>query len=127
LAKADRPLILIVEDDPEISRILQFALGENGYRISIARDGDHAMGECLTEDPALILLDLHLPMVNGAEFLRRYRAGGFGHAKVVALSGVGRGDPLAAQVEVDEFVGKPFDIDQVARIVRRLLESADTA
>jgi CheY-like chemotaxis protein len=87
--------ILFVEDDQTTVRVLQFALGQNGYRVAAA---------------------------NGPEFLDRYRTSG-GRAKVIAISGSTHSDPMTQGLRVDEFIGKPFDIEHVVRSVRRFAYS----
>lgn len=113
--------ILIVEDDREVSRLVQVALDDDGYRVAAADDGEHALGECAIEDPALILLDLHLPGMDGAEFLQAYRARPQAQAKVVVISGATNAAEFARQVVADAFMGKPFDVEILLRTVRRLL------
>lgn len=109
--------ILVVEDDPAITASVVSALGEDGYLIVSASTGEIALGECVVADPDIILLDLHLPGMDGPEFLRHYRARG-GRARVIAVSGVTDSDPLTWGLDVDEFIGKPFDVEQLLRAVR---------
>jgi len=111
--------ILIVEDDDTTVRVLQYALGENGYQVASAASGQLALGEIQIREPDVILLDLYLrDDMNGPEFLERYRRSG-GRAKVIAISGATRSDPMTQELRVDEFIGKPFDIDHVVSSVRR--------
>jgi two-component system, OmpR family, response regulator len=112
--------ILIVEDDDGTVRTLQYALGNNGYQVATAASGHLALGEVQMRDPDVILLDLYLRGgMNGAEFLDSYRSSG-GRARVIAISGATHSDPMTQGLRVDEFIGKPFDIDHVVRSVRRL-------
>jgi CheY-like chemotaxis protein len=111
--------VLIVEDDDATVRTLQFALGNNGYQVVSAPSGHLALGEVQTREPDVILLDLYLRGgMNGPEFLDLYRRGG-GHAKVIAISGATHADPMTQGLRVDEFVGKPFDIERLLHSVRR--------
>jgi CheY-like chemotaxis protein len=111
--------ILVVEDDAEAVRMLGFALRESGYEVASAATGYLALGEVAKRDPDLILLDLYLSGgMNGGEFLDRYRRSG-GRAKVIVISGAARADPIARDLVVDEFVGKPFDLDRLLESVRR--------
>jgi DNA-binding response OmpR family regulator len=112
--------ILIVEDDGGTVRTLEYALGNNGYQVATAASGHLALGEVQIRDPDVILLDLYLRGgMNGAEFLDTYRRSG-GRARVIAISGATRSDPMTQGLRVDEFIGKPFDIEHVVRSVRRL-------
>ena len=100
-------------------RMLAFALRENGYEVAEAATGYVALGEVAKRDPDLILLDLFLSGgMNGREFLDQYRSSG-GHAKVIVISGATRGDPITKDLVVEEFLGKPFDLDRLLQSVRR--------
>jgi DNA-binding response OmpR family regulator len=111
--------VLIVEDDDATVRTLQFALGNGGYQVATAPSGHLALGEALVREPDVILLDLYLRGgMNGPEFLDLYRRGG-GNAKVIAISGATHSDPMTHGLRVDEFVGKPFDIERLMHSVRR--------
>ncbi len=69
-----RPLALIVEDERDISIIFARALEAAGFKTEIARAGDVAVEWLATRTPAVVILDLNLPRVPGAEILRRIRA-----------------------------------------------------
>ena len=115
--------ILIVEDDEATVRTLQFALGQNGYQVASAPSGHLALGEVQIREPDVILLDLYLRGgMNGPDFLNQYRSSG-GRAKVIAISGSTHSDPLTQNLRVDEFIGKPFDIEHVVRSVRKFAYS----
>jgi len=111
--------ILLVEDDAEARRMLTFALRQDGYEVAEAATGFLAQEEVARRDPDVILLDLYLSAVmNGGEFLALYRRGG-GRAKIIVISGAARGDLIARDLVVDEFMGKPFDLELLLRAVRR--------
>jgi DNA-binding response OmpR family regulator len=111
--------ILIVEDDDSTVRVLQYALGESGYQVVAAPSAYLALGEVQIREPDVILLDLYLRGdMNGPEFLDEYRRSG-GSARVIAISGATSSDPLTQGLRVDDFIGKPFDIDNVVQSVRR--------
>jgi CheY-like chemotaxis protein len=111
--------ILVVEDDAEAVRMLGFALREAGYEVATAATGYLALEEVAKRGPDVILLDLFLSGgMNGGEFLTQYRRAG-GHAKVIVISGAARADPIARDLIVDEFVGKPFNLERLLESVRR--------
>jgi CheY-like chemotaxis protein len=111
--------ILVVEDDADAMRMVAFALRENGYEVAEAATGYMALGEVARRDPDVILLDLFLSGgMNGGEFLAQYRRSG-GRARVIVISGAARGDPIARDLVVDEFLGKPFDLERLLQSVRR--------
>lgn len=113
--------ILVVEDDSEVSRLIEVVLCEGGYRVAAVGDGELALRECAIEDPALILLDLNMPGMDGAEFLQAYRARPPARAKVMVISGAVHAAEVARQIVADAFIAKPFDIEILLRRVRRLL------
>jgi CheY-like chemotaxis protein len=111
--------ILVVEDDADAMRMLSYALRENGYEVAQAATGYIALSEVARRDPEVILLDLYLSGgMNGKEFLEQYRRSG-GRAKVIVISGAARGDPIARDLDVEEFLGKPFDLERLLQSVRR--------
>lgn len=111
--------ILVVEDDAEGMRMLGLALRGNGYEVAEAATGYLALEQVARRDPDVILLDLFLSGgMNGGEFLGQYRSSG-GRAKVIVISGAARGDPIARDLIVDEFVGKPYDLEHLLSSVRR--------
>jgi two-component system KDP operon response regulator KdpE len=111
--------ILLVEDDADAVRMLGYALRENGYEVAEAATGYNALAEAVRRDPDVILLDLYLSGgMNGGEFLAQYRRSG-GQAKVIVISGASRGDPIARDLVVEEYVGKPFDLERLLQTVRR--------
>lgn len=111
--------ILLVEDDAENVRMLSYALRENGYEVASAATGHLALAEVAKRDPDVILLDLYLSGgMNGGEFLDAYRHAK-GRARIIVISGAAKGDLIARDLIVDEFVGKPFELDRVLELVRR--------
>ena len=117
----------MVEDDPALRELLKVALGADGHRVATAGDGELALGECAIEEPALILLDLDLPVMDGREFLERYRAGPHARAKVAVVSGVADADVVARQLVADAFIGKPFDVEILLQAVQGLLPPPEQA
>ena len=99
--------------------MVAFALRQNGYEVAEAATGYVALGEVAKRDPDLILLDLFLSGgMNGREFLDQYRRSG-GKAKVIVISGAARADPIARDLVVDEWFGKPFELERLLESVRR--------
>jgi two-component system KDP operon response regulator KdpE len=111
--------ILVVEDDLDGRRMIQMALAEHGYRVVPAPNAETALAECLIANPDVILLDLHLPGMDGQQFLRWYRRQPGANARVIVVSGVTNADPLSKGLDVEEFIGKPFDIEHLLSSVYR--------
>jgi DNA-binding response OmpR family regulator len=77
--------LLIVEDDPEIADVYAFPLRLDGYEVEIASDGETALARLASEAPAMMLLDIRLPKLDGLQVLERLRASG-NQVPVVVLS-----------------------------------------
>jgi two-component system OmpR family response regulator len=114
--------VLVVEDDPDLSRQLQKALTEAGYIVDHAADGEegHFLGD--TEPYDLILLDLGLPVVDGVTVLKRWRDA---EHKVPVLILTARdqwGEKVAGfDAGADDYVTKPFNMEEVLARVRALI------
>ena len=118
--------ILVVEDDTAIATGLALNLRLEGYRSSTVSDGDQVAAAVQAERPALILLDLSLPSVDGLEVLRELRASG-NHTPVIVLSARGgEHDKVAAlRLGADDYVTKPFALAELmARVDAVLRRSA---
>jgi DNA-binding response OmpR family regulator len=70
----DKPLVMIVEDDPFIARLISLMLGKQSYRTHIAPDAETALRDLAVMRPELITLDLNLPGISGDAFLQQLRA-----------------------------------------------------
>src|SRR5215213_5336875 len=84
-AQPDGPLVLVVEDDQALRELFHDLLDEEGYRTIMATDGAEALDLALSEAPAIILLDLGLPLLDGPSFCQAYRERG-GAAPVVLVT-----------------------------------------
>ncbi|MBI4512424.1 MAG: response regulator [Deltaproteobacteria bacterium] len=117
--------ILVIEDDPDVRDSVKMALEDEGYRVATASHGKEGLEYLDSYDsPSLILLDLMMPVMSGAEFLAAIRQHPF-HAAipVVILSAWGR---AAARLDgIQGFVGKPVDLDVLLGFVRRFCGGAD--
>ncbi len=122
------PMVLIVEDDLEISRVLQASLEAGGYRITVAASLAEGLIEAQSRQPDLVLLDLGLPDGDGLTLIPRLRQ--FSRAPIVVLSARGREEDKIAALDLgaDDFVAKPFSAGELhARIragLRRVREAA---
>jgi DNA-binding response OmpR family regulator len=121
---AARPLVLVADDDEDILQLLSFRLERAGYEIVQARNGDDALQLALELVPALAVLDVMMPGLNGYEVTRELRRNQATSTTPVILltakaqaSDVARG--LAAGA--DDYVKKPFDARDLADRVDRLL------
>jgi DNA-binding NtrC family response regulator len=113
-----RGKILVVDDEEDLRRLLSDGLRLEGYQVAVASSGREALALVEQEPPNLIILDLSMPEMNGIETLKRMRERGV-TAKVVILTAYGTAEQVreAVALGVREFIGKPFDLDRLVRIV----------
>jgi DNA-binding response OmpR family regulator len=112
--------ILIVEDDPDIVELLQYNLEREGFATLAAADGEAGLAAAVNQQPALILLDLMLPGINGLDVCRRLKQNVSAQAIPVIML-TAKGDEadvvLGLGLGADDYVTKPFSPRQlVARI-----------
>lgn len=121
--------VLVVDDDPDITKFIEVSLARAGYEVAVAHDGHEALDLVAAERPDLVLLDLMLPTIDGfevaAELRRRVRLAGMGIIVVTARSpSEDRLRGLA--LGVDDYIVKPFEPDvlvaRVRAVLRRLRE-----
>jgi two-component system, OmpR family, KDP operon response regulator KdpE len=113
--------ILIVDDEPPIRKLLRMGLGTQGYDVLEASNGKIAL-ELLSEDPALIILDLGLPDIQGHDLLRMIR-GRNDSVPIVVLSSRGdeAGKVRALDLGADDYLTKPFGMDELLARMRAAL------
>ncbi len=123
--------ILIIEDDPTMSRALRDNVEFAGYAATTASDGEEGLKLALDRQPDLILLDIMLPKLNGYELCRRLRERGL-DVPIIMLTAKGQESDivLGLNLGADDYVTKPFGIEELlARInafLRRRREQADS-
>jgi len=110
--------ILVVDDEKEILRALQRSLSAHGYKVFTATSGEEAVEAVSKFHPDLILLDLLLPGISGLEVCRRIRF--FSNIPILVLSvkDAERDKVEALDLGADDYVAKPFGIDEVLARVR---------
>jgi two-component system KDP operon response regulator KdpE len=113
--------VLVIDDEPPIRKLLRMGLGSQGYDILEASNGKIAL-EKLAEDPALIILDLGLPDIQGHDLLRMIRARN-DHVPIVVLSSRGdeAGKVQALDLGADDYLTKPFGMDELLARMRAAL------
>lgn len=117
-----QPLLLVVDDDRNVTRLLELYLGRAGYRVLSACSGEEALEIFRVNRPDLIILDVMLPRLDGWEVCRRLRAGG-DDTPVIFLTARDASEDRVAGLEMggDDYVVKPFDPHEVvARVKARL-------
>jgi two-component system KDP operon response regulator KdpE len=113
--------VMIVDDEPPIRKLLRMGLGTQGYEVLEASNGKIAL-ELLKEDPALIILDLGLPDIQGHDLLRMIRGRNI-TVPIVVLSSRGdeAGKVEALDLGADDYLTKPFGMDELLARMRAAL------
>ena len=124
---ARRTWVLIVEDEPALLRALRIDLRARGYEVATASAGREALAEARRHPPDAVLLDLGLPDTDGGTVIRELR--GWSRAPVIVLSGrAGSGDKIGAlDAGADDYVTKPFDMEELLARLRAALRRGDRA
>ena len=121
------PLILIVEDDPDILTMMVAALGDEGYRVATAQDGEEALASARRERPDLIVLDLMLPRMNALQFRAEQRRDAeLSSIPIICLSGASHAATVAMELGTDDCLAKPVDFDRLLAVITKLLASRGT-
>ena len=120
-------LILIVDDEPEILRAVRAGLRAQGYETETAADGEEALRQASSRAPSLVILDLMLPGIGGIEVCRRLRE--WTDVPVIVLSALGqeRQKVLALDAGADDYLTKPFGMDELTARVRAALRRTRTS
>ena len=110
--------VLVVDDEPQIRRALRTALGGHGYEVELAEDGAIALDALALRLPDLVLLDLVMPRVDGLEVVRQTRE--WSKVPIIVLSARGeeRDKVAALDLGADDYLTKPFGMEELLARVR---------
>jgi two-component system, OmpR family, KDP operon response regulator KdpE len=122
----DHRRILVVDDEPQITRVLRASLSSQGYDIRVANDGETALEIMKDGIPDLIITDLSMPQMDGLELCRRVRLSTRIPIIVLSVRGEERTKVQALDVGADDYVTKPFGIEELLARVRANLRRATT-
>jgi two-component system KDP operon response regulator KdpE len=119
-----QPVVVLIEDEPQIRRFLRITLAEHGFALIEASTGLEGIQRVDAHHPGLILLDLGLPDIDGIEVARRLRAKT--HTPIIILSARGEEQQkiLALDAGADDYVTKPFSIGELLARMRAALRRA---
>jgi DNA-binding response OmpR family regulator len=116
--------ILVVDDDPDIRRLLSVILMEAGHKITSSPDGDKALEMLSGEAPDLLVLDVMMPKKDGFMVLKEMRSTGLGESTRVLLltARTAESDWLRGyKLGADQYLTKPFDNEELVKVVDELL------
>jgi two-component system, OmpR family, KDP operon response regulator KdpE len=121
-----RAKILLVDDEPQIARVLRRGLAAQGYDVLTASDGEEALLLFKEWQPHLVITDLSMPNLGGLELCRRIRAVSGVPIIVLSVKGEERTKVEALDAGADDYVTKPFGMDELSARVRAALRRAPT-
>jgi two-component system cell cycle response regulator DivK len=116
--------VLVVEDNPKNMRLIKMVLGNKGYSLLEATDGEEALAVAVEGRPDLIIMDIQLPKMNGLEVTRRLRqTPGFSQVPIIALTASAMEGDRDKIIEAgcDAYVSKPIDTRQLPEVVAEML------
>ena len=120
----DRPLILLVEDDPQMQKFVRIALESHDYRVVLASTGDEAIRQATTYAPDAVLLDLGLPDMDGLVVAQRLRE--WSTVPILVISARGQEDVKVRALDggADDYLTKPFGASELMARLRVALRHA---
>ena len=119
--------ILLAEDEPQTAQLIEFKLKQAGFMVVHATDGEKALALVATTQPALILLDGLMPVMDGFEVLRRLKESPrTSHIPVIMLTARARDKDVVTGLELGaaDYMGKPFSPSELVARVRKVLGPA---
>ena len=123
---APRFRVLVVDDDPNIVLGIRTALEADGYDVFTAADGLSALGAVTDYDPHLVILDLGLPHLDGLAVCRAMRASGdMTPVLLLTARAAVRDRVYGLDAGADDYLGKPFDLEELLARIRALLRRAE--
>ena len=120
----DKPYILVVDDDPNISRLEQLYLEKEGYEVKVAADGNEAIESFRKLPPDLVLLEVMLPGTDRYEVLKAIRKSGSIPVIMVTAKGETFDKVLCLELGADDYIVKPFDGKEMIARVKAVLRRA---
>jgi DNA-binding response OmpR family regulator len=115
--------ILVVDDDRDILEVIQIILEDQGYDVHITPDGNIVERKIKEFSPDLILLDIWLAGIDGQDIAARLKKQNeTKEIPIVMISAVNKSDQIAQNAGVEDFLSKPFDMDDLISIVAKYIQ-----
>src|SRR6202163_2443833 len=122
----EKSRVLVVDDEPQITRVLGTGLTSQGYQVSRGAEGESALLSFNEWRPELVITDLYMPHMDGVELCRRIRAISAVPIIVLSVKGEEQSKVEALDSGADDYVTKPFGIDELLARVRAALRRGGT-
>lgn len=121
------PLILTIEDEPQMRKLLRVSLESNGYRWLDAATAKEGIAQAASHNPDLVLLDLGLPDLDGLEVTQRLRE--WSRTPIIVISARGQEDDKVKALDAgaDDYLTKPFGVNELLARIRVALRHASSA
>lgn len=124
MSAAEKTLVLVIDDEPQIRRLLTITLEANGHRALTAASGQEGLVLAAQHRPALVILDLGLPDLSGQEVLRRLREWSSAPVIILSVQDDEAGKVAALDAGADDYVTKPFNTGELLARLRVALRHA---
>lgn len=111
--------VLIVEDDGGLRELLAVILEGEGFMVETAANGREALDSMLARPPAVVLLDMRMPIMDGWQLAMEIDRSGIPRPPIVVLTAAADPAERAAEVRADAWLAKPFDRSALLSVVRR--------
>ena len=123
----NKPLILVVEDDPTVRNLITTTLKSNDYRYITASNGEAAIMAATTQQPDIVFLDLGLPDLDGVEIIRRIRT--WSQMPIIVISARSEDSDKVSALDAgaDDYLTKPFSVTELLarlRVAQRRISSS---
>jgi two-component system KDP operon response regulator KdpE len=124
MTEAQKPLVLVIDDEPQMRRFVRLALSSRGYRILEAATGNEGLQQATAYTPDVVLLDLGLPDLDGIEIVKSLRV--WSATPILVISARGHEDAKVAALDAgaDDYLTKPFGASELTARIRVALRHA---
>ncbi|MBI4855099.1 MAG: response regulator transcription factor [Acidobacteria bacterium] len=122
-----QPMILVVDDEPQLLRAMKASLPAAGYEVVTASDGEEALARINQEIPDLIILDLVMPGLSGLEVCRRVRTFSIVPIVVLSAKGAEQDKVTALNIGADDYMTKPFSLNELLARIQAVLRRSSAS
>lgn len=127
MSSSEPPLVAILDDEPDLCHLLSLTLENRGYAVEVAEDGAAGLALIRKRRPAVVVLDIKMPRVNGYQVLAQMQQDPeLARTPVIVFTSVDTGNEYseeewAKRLQVARFVAKPAEADRIGDVVKELL------